>query len=358
MVALLLAERGLRVALIDRASFPRPKVCGSCLNGAAVSYLEEVGLGDFPVRAGAPRLRLLRLLGHGRQAVVPLDSGFAVSREALDSALVDAARSRGAVFLASTTATLGELRGDAWELDLRSREGTRTLRAAVVIGADGLGGSFLARHPAYASRVAGRSKVGLGLHIHAPSAALEDGEIRMILFPGGYAGLVRLENGLVDLAAAVTPGVLAAQSVDSLLQGIVNEAGIRDFDVVTRLRGTPPLTRHRPVVAGTRLFMLGDAAVYVEPFTGEGIAWAMGSARLLAPLAEAACRGWHPALADAWNRRLREGLGSRYRFSRWVAVALDHPVICRSLLAVLGRVPGVTGPVLANLNRPLSERVV
>lgn len=355
--ALLLAERGLRVALIDRMTFPRPKVCGSCLNGASLSYLKEIGLGELPDRVGAPRLRVLHLSGYGREAIVPLDSGAAVSRETLDTALIDAARKRGVEFLPTTRATLRDLEGGAWTVDLRSPEGARTLRAAVVVGADGVGGSFLVRHEQFAPRVARRSKIGLGFHIRASMGVLPAGEIRMILFPGGYAGLVRLENGLIDVAAAVDPEALDGESLDVLLEGIVRrEAGIREFEVVNRLRGTPPLTRRRSVVAGTRLFVLGDAAIYVEPFTGEGIAWAMGSARLLAPLAEAACRDWEPGLADAWGRRLRKALGPRHRFSRLVALTLNHPVYCRSLLAALGRFPGLTGPVLASLDRPLPER--
>lgn len=355
--ALLLAERGLRVTLVDRASFPRGKVCGSCLNGAALSYLQDVGLGDLPARVGARRLRLLRIQGHGREAVVPLSAGYAVSRETLDAALVEAAQHRGVAFLPGTTATLGALDGDAWTVDLRTAEGSRTLRAAVVVSADGLGGSFLARHAAFTPRVSRRSKIGLGLQIQAPDAALPAGEIRMILFRGGYAGLVRLENGLLDVAAAVNPEAFQGESPDALLEGIVRrEGGIAEFTVVDRLKGTPPLTRRRPAVSGTRLFVAGDAAAYVEPFTGEGIAWAMGSARLLAPLAAAACRRWDPGLAAAWSRRLATGLGSRHRFSRAVAFTLDHAVLCRGLLAVLGRFPGWTGPVVANLDRQLPER--
>jgi len=357
MTALLLASRGLRVALVDRAAFPRPKVCGSCLNGAALSYLGDVGLGDLPDRLGAPRLRRFRLSGYGREALVPLHSGAAVSREALDSALVDAARARGVAFLPATTATLGALHEAAWTVDLRSPEGADTLRARVVVAADGLGGTFLARHAQFAPRVAARSKIGLGLHLRVRRGVLEPGEIRMLLFPGGYAGLVRLEDGRVDVAAAVSPETLASGSADGFLDSILrHEAGIEEFEIVTRLRGTPPLTRRRPVVAGTRLFVVGDAATYVEPFTGEGIAWAMGAARLLAPLVEAACRRWDPELAAAWSRRLHTGLGPRHRFSGLVAATLEHPVLCRGLLAAVGRVPGLTGPVLASLNRPLSER--
>ena len=68
-------------------------------------------------------------------------------------------------------------------------------------------------------------------------------------------------------------------------------------------KGTAPLTRRTTPIAEERLFLLGDAAGYVEPFTGEGIAWALVAGLAVAPLAIRAAKQWHPSLGVDWSRR-------------------------------------------------------
>src|SRR5262249_29622163 len=102
-----LARRGLAVLLVDQASFPRGKGCGCCLSLRTLSRLASVGLGDLPVRLGAVPLHEFCVAAAGRRAVVPLPGGAALSREALDAALVEAAAAAGASFLPETLATCG-----------------------------------------------------------------------------------------------------------------------------------------------------------------------------------------------------------------------------------------------------------
>ncbi|MFG0318328.1 MAG: NAD(P)/FAD-dependent oxidoreductase, partial [Planctomycetota bacterium JB042] len=103
-----LADRGRRVALVDRERFPRDKVCGGCLNPRAIRSLAALGV----VPSGVP-LRWLVLHAGGRTARVPLEGGLAVSRRSLDAALVDAARARGVEVIEGVAATLGPDGGDA-----------------------------------------------------------------------------------------------------------------------------------------------------------------------------------------------------------------------------------------------------
>ncbi len=97
-----LARRGRSVLLIDKATFPRWKVCGCCLNGSALDTLAAVGLGDLPARCGAVPLERVRLEAGGRGAELPLPGGVALSREAFDAALVRAAVAAGVAFLPGT----------------------------------------------------------------------------------------------------------------------------------------------------------------------------------------------------------------------------------------------------------------
>ena len=119
---------------------------------------------------------------------------------------------------------------------------------------------------------------------------------------GGYTGLVRLEDGRLDVAAAFDAAwVRAAGGPGRAAARLLREAGWPAPDRLEALpwRGTPALTRRPRRVAAERLFVVGDAAGYVEPFTGEGMAWALASGAAVAPLAARAVT-WRPELARRW----------------------------------------------------------
>ena len=81
MAARELARRGAAVLLVDRARFPRYKVCGGCLNPRAVRVLQRAGLGELVGRLGAVPLTTLRLAARGAHADIPLPPGAGLSRE-------------------------------------------------------------------------------------------------------------------------------------------------------------------------------------------------------------------------------------------------------------------------------------
>jgi flavin-dependent dehydrogenase len=107
-------------------------------------------------------------------------------------------------------------------------------------------------------------------------------------------------------------------------------------------------------VAGRGLFLLGDATGYVEPFTGEGMAWALGSAVALAPLAVRAAAGWEPGLARAWARLHRRLVTRRQTVCRVAAAVLRRGRLAAALVAALSWLPGLAAPVVAHLNRPFA----
>ena len=84
-----LSSRGLRTLLVDRKSFPRNKVCGACVNGRAVAALVQLGLDGILQRSHAVPLDRFRVQSCGRQVVVPLPGGVAVTRSALDAGLLE-----------------------------------------------------------------------------------------------------------------------------------------------------------------------------------------------------------------------------------------------------------------------------
>jgi flavin-dependent dehydrogenase len=362
LVARELARGGASVLLLERQRLPRWKVCGACLGPGAQQVLADVGLGELPRRLGARPLEWLVLRSGGRSARVGLRGSAALSRAALDEALVQAARADGAELLDEAHVRLdGPATDEVRALRVRRRGVERRLHARLVIDATGLGANLPAPDgPAPAAPAAG-SRVGLGALFGRSSSPIAFGEVHMAIGRFGYVGLVRLEDGRVDAAAAVDAERLRRGSPDELVRALLEEADLPPLAGPPLLgwKGTPALTRGGSPVGDARLFRLGDASGYVEPFTGEGIGWALGGARALAPLAAQALERWDPRLLRAWeahhagrmapSRRLCRALARALRRPRWVGIGiglLEHaPVLARPLVRRAGRAPAPLRPV-------------
>ena len=125
---------------------------------------------------------------------------------------------------------------------------------------------------------------------------------------------------------------------------------IRDDD--TRWMGTGLLTRRRHCVAEPRVFVIGDAAGYVEPITGEGIAWALYAATRIAPIAAASARrGWRESDMHAWSRRVSRDAARRRDVCRLVATAARHPTLVTAAVGILTVMPWLAAPVVGRARR-------
>jgi flavin-dependent dehydrogenase len=344
--ALRLARHGLQVLLIDRGTLPRGKLCGCCLSPAAVAELRRLGMpGDESLALAVP-LRRIRLACDGREAGIDVRGGATLSREVLDATLAAAAVRAGAQWLPRTAAVAIDEADDGEPLAVvavrgAAGDGDRTVRLVCrrLLLATGLGDRV--RRPAAAvepaAAVSPRSRIGIGAVLPAAVAALPPGELLMAVAAWGYCGIVRLEDGRLDVAAAVDRRGLAAVSPAATIRRIVRDAcgpgsaaaSLDGLDAVA-IRATPALTRSAPLVAGTarNVFRIGDAAGYVEPFTGEGMGWALAAGRLVAEsLVEGRGGGLVPAAvaADRYARVHARSLGPRQARCRGVAAGLRHP---------------------------------
>lgn len=325
-----LARRRQRVLLVDKAKFPRPKVCGCCLNRGAVQTLNRLGLGH--TLAHAVPLSAVCLAAAGHTATIPLPGGVALSREWLDSALVGAAIRAGAVFHDGEARKVAECQAIA----------------RVVVVASGLLGN---EAPAEAD-----SRIGAGVVVPAEGvpAFFRRGMVYMATAAGGYVGLVRLEDDRLDVAAAFD-AVFVRQcgGLGPAAEAILAETRWPAIAPLAMLpwKGTPALTRRAATRAGQRWFAVGDAAGYVEPFTGEGMAWAIRSAVALAPLAVRAAEHWSDSLAREWERTHRRLIESRQWVCRIVARLLRSPRLTAWAVRALAVCPALSWPVVASLNR-------
>lgn len=357
LAALDLARRGLRVLLVEKRRWPRWKVCGCCLNGQARAVLASLGLGELIDSQGGVPLNQIRVGLGGRQACFPLPDGRALSRERFDQALVQAAIAAGATFRPHTSARLGPA-GPLWRtVTLRngSGRGREEVRAAVVLVAAGLAHRCLDGVPGSGVRIQPRSRVGAGCVLAAGEAAYTPGCIHMAVGRQGYVGLVRLEDGRLDLAAAFDRPLLARAGGPAGAAAVVLEQA--GFPVPAGLAAaawqcTPALTRRATPLAGERFLVLGDAAGYVEPFTGEGMGWALTAAAATTPLVLQGVQGWRPELERQWVRSLGRQIGRRQRLCRSVAALLRHPLAAGALFELATRVPPLPRRLIHQLNHP------
>lgn len=291
-----LAARGIRTLLVDRHAFPRAKVCGCCLSPRAVRELRSLAPDALP--AAALPLESVLLAHGGRRVAVPLPAGRVISRDVLDPHLVARAVAAGCHWMSGIHVAKVDEAGPAIAVVASSPSGAALpLRSELVVVATGV-----ADHVRVVSReppgrdtrtIAAASRIGVGGILAATACDLPVGQLVMAIGRSGYCGLVRLEDGRIDVAAAIDRAAVAhgddlGHVVATLLaEALDPESG--PLPSVHALRAaqwhaTPPLTRHAPLVAGAtgRILRTGDAAGYVEPFTGEGIGWALSAARILA----------------------------------------------------------------------------
>jgi flavin-dependent dehydrogenase len=357
MTAHELARLGCSVLLLERQAFPRWKVCGACLSPGAQEVLRGVGLGDLPDRLGGVPLKTMQLRGWSLHSDFPLQGSVALSRGALDTALVEAAQTRGAHFLPQARARLNQIADDGASLQVEIPGRSFRLTARVLVAADGLRSGLMAQagvvRPEGDVRRGG--KIGLGAVFETQLSAYGPGVIHMAVGHQGYVGLVRAEDGMLNVGAAVNRSSLGkGEPPESLVQKILQGAGFPELEgePLEGWKGTPGLGYGPPRLGGERLFAVGDAAGFVEPFTGEGMSWALAGGVALAPIVRDASMRWDETLLRVWEGRHRRTIGRAQRLSRWAAWTVGRPILSRAILNILSLSPQVAAPFVRRAATP------
>jgi len=351
--ALLAARRGMQVLLVDRQRFPRSKVCGCCLNNRAQQVLKLAGL-DAELRAlhPVPTSGMLLHCDH-RCLQIPMPGGLAISRCTLDQWLVNEAVESGAEFADEVAASVIPLASDMLAddsqttalhassavplrvVEFRHSGQTSTAEATVVLVCDGLGHPSLHRMTGFQSVPRKGARLGLGATFPRGHGDhwIPDHQILMAVAKHGYAGLVEVENGQINLAAAVDAAWLQeSKSPFKCLSKIFESAGVSIPEHLssTPLRGTVPLTRTSSRLSASRLLVLGDATGYVEPFTGEGMAWALSAAMLADPIVTTAVsEGWSKSLEHQFLRIFRNAIVREQSLCRVLAKVLGNSTLLK-----------------------------
>jgi len=362
--AIRLRQHGVDVTLFERRSFPREKTCGCCVARPGQEALDRLGC-LAAVKAQARPLH--RWVGSidGHTTVIPLFGHLAISRSALDGILIHRAAALGAVIRQPATATVSWM--DESQVGLLIEEPnqpTRPLAFDGVVLATGLSSPGLDNWLPLTRASSG--PFGVCYHLDLQDRFPRDA-IGMACDADGYVGLVALENGRLDIAAALQRGRSAArrgrpnERVRDILRrarwpdGLELSTALNDDSV--SLVGTTPLLRRRRLAGFQRLLAVGDAACYEEPFTGQGMTWAMIGAMGAADWIQTASRA--PAdLGQGWPFQLRRLLHPEMKRCRWISLALRNRVSRRLMGYALANFPGLSQPVVRVLNRPLTAEAV
>ncbi|HEY7292048.1 MAG TPA: FAD-dependent monooxygenase [Vicinamibacterales bacterium] len=369
IAGLVAARAGARVLIVDRAAFPRDKLCGDTVNPGALAVLRRLGVSG-EVESRGLRVDGMIVTGAGGARVVgryPRGlSGRAIVRSDLDAILLRAAIAAGCGFEAGVTVSsplLEESDGRSAVTGVRVATPTRvsSMNARVVIAADGrrstLGfGLGLVRHPARPRRWAiGAYFADVGAQAPGESVDAASAVGEMHIRAGAYIGVAPVPGGLTNVcvvrpsfaadAALRDPTRLVEQTIaaDPILRARLAHGTMVTTPVVLGPLAVEPTAR--PPFDG--LLLAGDAAGFVDPMTGDGLHFAIRGGELAAVAAlEALASGW----ADVHRRHAelrRAAFGGKRRFNRALRAIVSSPAAIRCGVVAAHVAPAALRAIIA-----------
>ena len=365
IAALLLARAGVSVQIVDRASFPRDKLCGDTVNPGSLAILDRLGLGNR-VR---PRIRPITgmTVTGPRGARVAADYpdrlvAGAIMRRDFDQALLDAAMAAGADFCPDVHVLAPSLDGDrVIGAVIRRGEYHEMLPARVVIAADGRG-SRLGSALGLTAFASAPRRWAFGAYFTNVAGLTSHGE--MHVRSDGYIGIAPVTDTLTNVCVVRAVAARVAGRKDPPYENI---ADVIARDVLLRERfaaatQVTPVTTLGPLAVNARaagcpgLLLAGDAAGFVDPMTGDGLRFAIRGGELAAQAALAELASGLPAHQQLWQARAAE-FGGKWRVNRALRSLVGSPRGVTVAAALTSRWPapvrflvGVAGDV--RLARP------
>jgi menaquinone-9 beta-reductase len=359
--ALLLARAGWSVAVVEKAAFPRRKVCGEFISATTLPLLHEIGVGEAFSNFAGPEVRRVGLFANDTTLAAPLPHptvlscrwGRALGREHLDLLLLDAAARAGArVWQPWSAIELRRSEAGCYVCNIASQGGGRKeLFARMAIVAHGSWGRSLL--PWLKPKAHQRSDL-LAFKAHFRDCDLPTDLMPLLVFPGGYGGMVHSDSGRVSLSCCIRNDELtrcrrrwpSQHAGNSVVRHIQNSClGVRQSLRRATLDGM--WLSAGPIRPGIRtgyskgVFLAGNLAGEAHPLIAEGISMAMQGAQLLArrliaqqnDLAPDALSPLGAEYAAEWKAclemRVRAAAVFAYLALRPNVVALALPVIAR-----------------------------
>ena len=324
------ARAGLTTLLLERSVFPREKVCGDCLNPGCWPILDRLEVSGEVLRQPHSRLGSVEFVGlrgnHLRYKINPSAWGeIAIKRSLLDHVLLRRASQWGVDVRQGVTV---ESVGKGWKVITRE-EGV--FEGAILVAADGRNSTV--------ARLAGllpassAERIAVQTHLRAP--AKPGNPVTLRLLRHGYCGSSAVGDGELNVCLVSKASDIGRMKVWA--------AEAFPLAPAQEWRTIAPLSRGpAPCSPGDGLLLVGDAARVVEPFTGEGIYYALASGELAA--ASIVRNQGRKGSDFADYRRAHEKLyAGRLWINRLARQAVLHPRLADFALGLLGRRLGLLG---------------
>ncbi|MBS1793135.1 MAG: NAD(P)/FAD-dependent oxidoreductase [Acidobacteria bacterium] len=369
-LAIRLAQKGFEVTLVEREKFPRPKLCGEFISPECLAHFRALGVLDEMLAAGGERIaETVFYAPDGRHVAVPSEwfggpaGALGLSRAEMDRRLLERARAVGVRVVEETPVTglLLDAAGRVAGVRTRSKNGaTAEISADFTIDATGRA-NVLTRFAARKSEIRNpKSEIRnrlVGFKAHLENVQMPRGRCEIYFFRGGYGGLSFVENGLANhcfLIRAETVRKYIGQT-NKLIEEVIFEnvrarATMRDARPATEWLAVSidgfGLKNLNPAPG---LLAVGDAAAFIDPFTGSGMLAALEGAGLLA---EGLAGGSVPAeqIAENYKQNFERKFRRRLRVCALMRRAAFIPSFAKTAISALG-LSGALRQMLARSTR-------
>ena len=298
-LAIRLAQTGLKVLLVEQKKFPRGKLCGEFISPECLVHFAELNVLDqMSLAGGVPLERTVFYARNARSVTVPSEwftagcSALGLSRAEMDAQLLIRARTAGADILEETQAVGLLFDGEkVCGIKLRNKDrNTANVRAALSIDATGRARA-LARLIEKAHNTGKRERARfVAFKTHVEGASIPHGDCEIYAYRGGYGGSSRVEKGLYNLCFIISADIAKKYGSDAseIMKHAVFEnhrakSSLGDSRIVEDWLAVPIESYGRAGLAPSDgLLSVGDAAAFIDPFTGSGILLALESSKIAA----------------------------------------------------------------------------
>lgn len=356
--ALLLAQAGWSVAIIEKKSFPRRKVCGEFISATNLPLLHQLGLANLYLAQGGPEIQRVGLFAADAMLVAKMPPnkhstakwGRAFGREHLDSALLEQAVNAGAKLWQPYQAINLQRHAAVFTCTIASQEETKQIHAKIIIMAQGSWERGLQQ----TNNEKHKSSDLLAFKAHFKKCNLEDNLMPLLAFPGGYGGLVNTDDGRVTLSFCIRRDTL--EIIRQKYQGMAaGEAAL--CHIKANLVGVDKVLKHAqrqgnwlavgPIRPGIRkrydngIFYVGNCAGEAHPVVAEGISMAMQSGWLLSQIliTQQGKNTKLDVLGKEYSRQWTKHFAKRIKIAALFAQFAMRPRLTALLLPLFKRLP-------------------
>ena len=308
-LAIILAKMDFDVFLIEREKFPRHKLCGEFISPECLHHFRQLGVFDRMRSRGGEKIeRTVFYAMNGKSVSVAsrwfnaeAQNALSLSRAEMDFQLLEKARAVGVEVLEETQAVGLLFENEAvCGVKVKLKDGsTKEIAASLTIDATGranvlgkLAEKEILRQensPLKAQNLKSINKRLVGFKTHLENAAVEKGTCEIYFFRGGYGGLSFVENNLANHCFLIDADTVKRSGGDA--DKIVREVVFQNCRAAETLRSAKPVFDWlavsvdgfgaKKLSAARNLFSVGDAAAFIDPFTGSGMLMALESAEIL-----------------------------------------------------------------------------